>query len=64
MLCINQLRKCPSPTPGQPRAFVQVLCSKGGAFLHPEATPWEFKRRGFKAVVGPACKVGCFIPSR
>ena len=40
------------PPPGNPGAFVQVLCPGGGTFVHPglTLTPREFDTRGFKTV--------------
>ena len=50
--------------PGNPGAFIRVLCPGGGAFVHPWAIPWEFNTLSFKTVKSPGRQVACFIPSR
>ena len=54
----------PIPAPPPPRAFVQVLCPGGGAFVHRGATPREFDTLVFKTVKSRGRQVSCFIPSR
>ena len=50
--------------PGNPGAFVQVLCPGGGAFAQPVASSREFDTPGFKTVKTPGRQVACFIRLR
>ena len=57
MQIMHQLIPPVSIPPGNPGAFVQVLCPRGRAFVHPMATPREFDTPGFKTVKNPGRQV-------